>query len=1161
MREKGSAHILILILLLAGLVAGVYLVTSGNPLKLFSKASETQTQSKIINNLTQELLLQKDKYEKAGKTGILAEREQALNSLVSIAVRRKEELLKEIESNPQVFLNDAKLADQKQSFPKEVQAFLEENIKAKGKFLVTHFDDFSNKTSKTLYYLKEDSKRYSLFFSAQTPDLLSDSVIEVKGIGLDQKMAILNEPSSFRVISEASIPSNRDIRVAIILYKFQGVSEPFTPSEVETVAFGSSSSIKSYYQENSLNQTAISGNVLGWYTIPYLSPSSCGDIFLWENAAKNEAQKAGVDLATYTNIYFVSTYVGSCYFGGFADLGGSIARANGRKDLHVFVHELGHNLGVHHANEVECGSKAIDFYANCRQFEYGDIYDAMGIGTHHFNAPHKIALGWIPQSQIQTVNADGEYTISNIEQADFSIKVLKIARKDLNEDYYVEFRKSTGFDLPSSGEILDGTAVHLWDGFVDHQTNLIDTTPASSLSVFDSLLTDGQSFTDQLNGIAIKQKSHTDSSATIEVKFSPVTDPADSLLGNWRSQSLLPKPVYKHGLAFSSNAIFKIGGEGENRYSFTNIYSAPVGENGTIGSWSQVAPLPDSISFNWDYSVAQYQNFVYAVGGYGYLGVSGRSVSSQGGGDPGGRWGALSQVLFTRINSGSSIGSWAATTALPKGLTSPAVIAANDYLFVAGGVDGNLGQSSVYVAPISTNGTLGSWVTTTSLPKNLNYHSLATDNNYLFVSGGNVASGGYLYSDYQDAVYRAKINNDGSLGNWTMTTPLPRKLSNHASLVYNGDLIILGGRNEDNQSQYSIYFAKIDSAGNLGSWNNVSGAPLPKSLFSHGAITANGYLFVVGGVNNWVYQGQQRLQSAVYSAPLQNLSSPPATPSPIPTPTPTSTPTPTPISSPTPQPTPSPSPTPLPGQRISLSAGNNLIGLAVDKGWPYKAENLLRDLNYSGGSVNEIKRLDPATGQYITHILGSSDNNFDIRLDQGYFVRSSNYFTINISGASISQSPEIAIPAGQSLISFPVKPTNVNTAEELLQAFKKQGINVTSISRWINGAWNTHIFNFPANNFDIKIGEGYSIKNTGGAAAFQISTASSQSTQVLKPSPASFSCTACAADVNKDKKVNISDYSLWAFCRARGIKSSPRCSSIEDNLDFKCLTSQFGKKC
>lgn len=37
--QKGFAHIFVLLLLIVGLAAGIYLLTSGNPLKLFSKAS------------------------------------------------------------------------------------------------------------------------------------------------------------------------------------------------------------------------------------------------------------------------------------------------------------------------------------------------------------------------------------------------------------------------------------------------------------------------------------------------------------------------------------------------------------------------------------------------------------------------------------------------------------------------------------------------------------------------------------------------------------------------------------------------------------------------------------------------------------------------------------------------------------------------------------------------------------------------------------------------------------------------------------------------------------------------------------------------------------------------------------------------------------------
>lgn len=39
LNQRGAAHLLVPLILLVGLIAGVYLVTSGNPLKLFSKAA------------------------------------------------------------------------------------------------------------------------------------------------------------------------------------------------------------------------------------------------------------------------------------------------------------------------------------------------------------------------------------------------------------------------------------------------------------------------------------------------------------------------------------------------------------------------------------------------------------------------------------------------------------------------------------------------------------------------------------------------------------------------------------------------------------------------------------------------------------------------------------------------------------------------------------------------------------------------------------------------------------------------------------------------------------------------------------------------------------------------------------------------------------------
>lgn len=78
---------------------------------------------------------------------------------------------------------------------------------------------------------------------------------------------------------------------------------------------------------------------------------------------------------------------------GWMDLSGQM-----EKESHPSIpHETGHNLGLEHANSLECGQQVVGFPANlnaCHNQEYGDRYDTMGsIGD--FNAIHKRQLGWL----------------------------------------------------------------------------------------------------------------------------------------------------------------------------------------------------------------------------------------------------------------------------------------------------------------------------------------------------------------------------------------------------------------------------------------------------------------------------------------------------------------------------------------------------------------------------------------------------------------------------------------------------------------------------------------------------------------------------------------------------------------------------------------------
>ena len=105
-------------------------------------------------------------------------------------------------------------------------------------------------------------------------------------------------------------------------------------------------------------------------------------------------------------------------------VGQTILRTNGTdwtdedriaSGIGIGLHEIGHNLGLHHASNFNSSSSggitsAID------GLEYGDRYDRMGRGGLDFNARYKQWLGWMELGSIPLANTVGSYTINEFDQ-------------------------------------------------------------------------------------------------------------------------------------------------------------------------------------------------------------------------------------------------------------------------------------------------------------------------------------------------------------------------------------------------------------------------------------------------------------------------------------------------------------------------------------------------------------------------------------------------------------------------------------------------------------------------------------------------------------------------------------------------------------------------
>jgi hypothetical protein len=206
-----------------------------------------------------------------------------------------------------------------------------------------------------------------------------------------------------------------------------------------------------------------------------------------------------------------------------------------------------------------------------------------------------------------------------------------------------------------------------------------------------------------------------------------------------------------------------------------------------------------------------------------------------------------------------SVINWTQTTNLPVALSGHSAqyvpIDVNDnlsrYVYVFGGGDNSHApQAEGYFAEIEQSGQVGSWNPTNNLPSPRAFHaataatpfnSRVSGNGYVYVIGGISENNGQPSS----TVYKARIEQNGSIGSWSTTTPLPAPLHSSGALVFRGYVYIAGGATNENAPVNSVYRALIDTLGNLSTWEALPS--LPGSQTYHSFSTFGGFLYTVGG--------------------------------------------------------------------------------------------------------------------------------------------------------------------------------------------------------------------------------------------------------------------------------------------------------------------------
>jgi hypothetical protein len=288
--------------------------------------------------------------------------------------------------------------------------------------------------------------------------------------------------------------------------------------------------------------------------------------------------------------------------------------------LDVLTHELGHNLGLDHANSLICQAdkRRITQGGKCTTQEYGDLWDAMGLSSRPYSVPVLQRLGWA--GRVAATTKSGTWTLRDAEASGKGVQALRI-RVSRSVSYWLEYH-TTGVSnerQPGSFAIsgTPGLQVRLDTG--QKSLRILDAAPGNpddSLLFPDADLVNptlpvGSSFTTPQR-VRVTLLSQDAGSAKVQVSFGKragVPDPPTLLsavadVGSYSDQARLTiKPGAGDGgqvvlgyvvTWWPSGKTTFLADPGGRRSTLTVSYSGATPAQWSVRAVNQVGSSPDS---------------------------------------------------------------------------------------------------------------------------------------------------------------------------------------------------------------------------------------------------------------------------------------------------------------------------------------------------------------------------------------------------------------------------------------------------------------------------------------------------------------------------------------------------------------------------------------
>jgi hypothetical protein len=275
------------------------------------------------------------------------------------------------------------------------------------------------------------------------------------------------------------------------------------------------------------------------------------------------------------------------------------------------------------------------------------------------------------------------------------------------------------------------------------------------------------------------------------------------------------------------------GGIQDNSVALASIERAPIASDGSVGAWEAAGALPEPMI---GHSVTQVGDSVILSGGIrptptGQAALSAKSESAKVGAD--GVLGTFQpgpELSATRFHHGMG--------------------AHGDSVYVVGGLTGDNTDNTPLVerSSVGADGSLSAWEPVTPLPEKRSHHGVVVHADGLFVVGGLTGNPAGVNTPLA-SVLRAPIASDGSLGEWSTVGALPLPLATHAAFVHVGWLYVVAGVENDSANTDAVRRAKIAEDGSVGEFESVASLPVSHA-HAHQTPILDGFVYSVGGALN-----------------------------------------------------------------------------------------------------------------------------------------------------------------------------------------------------------------------------------------------------------------------------------------------------------------------